>query len=148
MKKLKHSSLNNISHVLPILSTSEKKRTSRGRPQPFKTMFYRLRRETKNSNIPTLKNIEQEDTQGTTGCFLSCGIQRRKVSLDDLLSFTATLKFSCFLYILYILQQNPGNSNSEGKPKTVGLSRSIEQSISCVNKEQLMILSTQVYSTI
>lgn len=137
MKKLKHSSLNNISHVLPILSTSEKKRTSRGRPQPFKTMFYRLRRETKNSNIPTLKNIEQEDTQGTTGCFLSCGIQRRKVSLDDLLSFTATLKFSCFLYILY-----------EGKPKTVGLSRSIEQSISCVNKEQLMILSTQVYSTI
>ena len=29
-----------------------------GPPQPFKTMFYRLRRETKNSNIPTLKNIE------------------------------------------------------------------------------------------
>ena len=120
MKRLKHSSLNNISHVLPILSTSEKKRTSRGRPQPFKTMFYRLRTETKNSNIPTLKNIEQEDTQGTTGCFLSCGIQRRKVSLDDLLSFTATLKFSCFLYILYILRQNPVTRTPKGNQKQWG----------------------------
>ena len=33
-------------------------RKEAGRPQPFKTMLYRLRRETKNSNIPTLKNIE------------------------------------------------------------------------------------------
>ena len=103
-------------------------------PSPLKQRCAAYGGKQKESNIPTLKNIEQEDTQGTTGCFFSCGIQRRKVSIDDLLSFTATLKFSCFLYILYILQQNPGNSNSEGKPKTVELSRSIEQSISCVNK--------------
>ena len=36
VEKLKQSSLNNISHVLPIQSTSEKKRTSRGLPQLFK----------------------------------------------------------------------------------------------------------------
>ena len=55
MKKLKHSSLNNISHVLPILSTSEKKRTSRGRPQPFKTMLCRLRKETKRKQHPNFE---------------------------------------------------------------------------------------------
>ena len=100
VKKLKQSSLNNISQVLPIPSTSEKKRTSRGLPQPFKTMLCRLLMETKRKQHPDFEY--RVGGQGTTGCFLSCGIQRRKVSLDDLLSFTATLKFSVFsLYTLY-----------------------------------------------
>ena len=55
MKKLRHSSLNNISLVLPILSTSEKKRTSAGLPQPFKTMLCRLRKETQRKQHPNFE---------------------------------------------------------------------------------------------
>ena len=70
MKKLKHSSLNNISHVLPILSTSEKKRTSRGRPQPFKNNVVPLTEGNKKQQHPHFKEYRVGGYLGHYGLFL------------------------------------------------------------------------------
>ena len=104
MKKLNHSSLNNISHVLPILSTSEKKRTSRGRPQPFKTMLYRLyfTEGNKKQQHPNFEEYRVGGYLGHYGLFLFLRNSTKKSIIRWSFKFYRNSKIFMFsLYTIY-----------------------------------------------